>query len=357
MPSSPSIDLKVYDPVSGESVAYSIFWMGVYDEFPVDTSSDNIGLVGVHSLEYMQKAWNLDFSKDLEEPEGDPDVYWTILNENSNNDKTGVLRIYTFSPSDSNEFINIVEDAVCNFKKNNISKLIIDVSQNGGGSICLGYAVERFLFPDISPDTGSYDIKASELFKSFATSAASQMCSNHTHQVCGLNPEVVGYFTPCAWYDWYSKSQYYDSTWFLPGKMVTRGGIPDSYSTFITQNCESEYSRWIPANTARLELPAQNIILLSDGLCGSTCAVFSRHLQLTRRVKAITTGGVYGGQQPSLTSFPGGEVVHYKYILSLAERYGVQNDTLVPKLLPTTADFRFAIREIFGVGFSFFFLL
>jgi hypothetical protein len=74
-----------------------------------------------------------------------------------------------------------------------------------------------------------------------------------------------------------------------------------------------------------------------------------RHLQLKHKVKTVTTGGVYGGQQPSFTSFPGGEVVHLDYIQQLADQYEITSP-LVPPPLPTTADFRFAIREIFGVS-------
>ena len=268
------------------------------------------------------------------------------------NDNTGVLRIYTFSPSSPQKFISTVEDAICYFNENNITQLIIDVSQNGGGSICLGYAVERFLFPDVTPMTGAYDIKASSLFTLFSNVAPGKMCdrTNETEQVCG-NPMLSGYFTPCTWYDWYSKDQYYDSTWFIPGNEVTRGGVEGTYSTFITQNCEDQYRLWIPGKATSLNLSPNNIIVVSDGLCGSTCSVFSRHLQLNHKVKTITTGGVLGGQQPSLTSFPGGEVVELSYIFDLANRYGVSNSPLVPPPLPTTADFRFAIREIFGVSF------
>jgi hypothetical protein len=67
-------------------------------------------------------------------------------------------------------------------------------------------------------------------------------------------------------------------------------------------------------------------------------------------VKTVTTGGVLGGQQPSFTSFPGGEVVHLSYLYTLAEQYEVTGNPLIPPPLPTDADFRFAIREIFGVS-------
>ena len=294
-------------------------------------------------MQFWERAFRLDFNQDYEEPVGNPDIYYEMADAT-----TGVLRVYTFAPSDRKAWIDTAEEAICFFNEQNIQRLIIDVSQNGGGSICLGYALEEFLFPGLRQTVGAYDLKSSPLFKLFASTAAGQMCDNLSEQLCGVDPEAAGYFTPCAWYDWYSRDQYYDDTWFLPGKVVTRGGVPGDYSSFVTQNCDVEFTRWFPGEVTNLNLDPENIILLSDGLCGSTCSVFARHLQLSHRVKTVTTGGVLGGQQPSLTSFPGGEVVHLNYMQQLATRYGVVDNSLVPNPLPTTADFRFAIREIYG---------
>lgn len=71
----------------------------------------------------------------------------------------------------------------------------------------------------------------------------------------------------------------------------------------------------------------------------------------------MTVGGVLNGQKPSPTSFPGGEVVDFSYIAQLADRYQANTSSLIPPPFPTTAGFRFAIREILGVRFHFIFIL
>ena len=71
----------------------------------------------------------------------------------------------------------------------------------------------------------------------------------------------------------------------------------------------------------------------------------------------MTVGGVLDGQKPSPTSFPGGEVVDFSYIAQLADRYQANTSSLIPPPFPTTAGFRFAIREILGVRFHFIFIL
>lgn len=188
------------------------------------------------------------------------------------------MRIYTFAPTNSSAFIQTIQEAVIFFNQQNISQLIIDVIQNGGGYVCLGYAVDRFLFPDLDPLVGAYDIKASPLFNTFALSASAQLCNSSApyFQMCGIAPSIAGYFTPCAWYDWFSGDNYFDESWFFPGNQIVRGGVLDTYSLPVKQGCADEFIRWIPGEISTLNLDSSNIILLSDGLCGSTCAVFTR---------------------------------------------------------------------------------
>ena len=37
-----------------------------------------------------------------------------------------------------------------------VPNLLIDLRLNGGGNICLGYALDRFLFPSITPIVGAH---------------------------------------------------------------------------------------------------------------------------------------------------------------------------------------------------------
>jgi hypothetical protein len=291
--------LDLFDTVAQTSSNISINWIGIFDPYfnisfiegrvwKTNTRNYLIHIksiileisgqlnFGVHQLEFFDRAYGIDRFNDFEEPEGNPDIYYTTIQGN-----VGVLRIYTFSPKDRAEFIKTAEEALCTFAANNISKLIIDLSQNGGGSICLGYGLERFLFPLLSPVVGAYDIKASDLFRMYSDAGAELLCTeggtiNDTLQFCGTNPELVGYFTPCAWFDWYSGEEYYDETWFIPGNYASRGGVSAYYTSFVSQGCDDAFTMWIPGQATGLSLRPENVILVSDGLCGSTCAVFSR---------------------------------------------------------------------------------
>jgi hypothetical protein len=53
----------------------------------------------------------------------------------------------------------------------------------------------------------------------------------------------------------------------------------------------------------------KEMLLLSNGYCGSACAVFAAHLLEVDNAKSLVFGGVYGIGQQQFFSFPGGEVV------------------------------------------------
>lgn len=91
---------------------------------------------------------------------------------------TAILRISTFEPKNITTYITNIENALMYFENNNAKQIIIDVSQNRGGQICLGYAVFRYFFPNIDPIVGCYDMKASDLLTLYASYAADTLISN-----------------------------------------------------------------------------------------------------------------------------------------------------------------------------------
>ena len=108
------------------------------------------------------------------------EVTYTILSDTI----TGVLQITTFEPKNHSIFINTIQNGLLFFKENLVQQLIIDLSQNGGGDICLGYSLFRSLFPNENPIVGSYDMKSSQLFELFANAGASLLHQNiSNHQV------------------------------------------------------------------------------------------------------------------------------------------------------------------------------
>lgn len=136
-------------------------------------------------------------------------------------DNVLVLRIPTFNPTDAPAFIHAIESAIAGHQLVGGTRLIIDFRANGGGDICLGYAFIRFLFPQLTqmpgiapPLVGRYDMAGSDLFTAFASHASDILKRDPSDQAqCAIDPELVGYFTPCAWHDPATRRQYVNGTY------------------------------------------------------------------------------------------------------------------------------------------------
>jgi len=264
----------------------------------------------------------------------------------------GVLRVTTFNPKNQTSFIASIQEAIVGHQANGGSQLLLDFRANGGGDICLGYAFLRFLFPAITKEKdmneflGHYDMAASELFSHLSRLGANKMINEPSSQtVCGVDPEVVGYFTPCAWYDVDNKGFAGNDQWMLDGPTYTRGHSEAKYSRPIHEGCSAPFTQWLSPSVHSGYQP-ENVVLVSDGLCGSTCSVVSSFIQLHGLGKTIVLGGL--PMEPmQFWAFPGGEVEQIEYIREVATKYGALDFPGLPALLPLDATFRFAIREIY----------
>ena len=126
-----------------------------------------------------------------------------------------------------------------------------------------------------------------------------------------------------------------------PGVAYTRGGVAGTYSNVFTDGTCTDFKNAVvdPKQIPQLKkgwAPA-NIAIVSNGLCGSTCAAFVRYviflyswslnswnpplfniysvLRDQFQVKTFTYGGS-SGKSYTPTSFEGGVVAHYSELLS-----------------------------------------
>jgi hypothetical protein len=145
--------------------------------------------------------------------------------------------------------------------------------------------------------------------------------------------------SPNFYVNYTSQEQYHDISWLIPGQQHTRNGKTASYSSYMHNYCPE-----FP------EVPTPHdfdqILILSNGYCGSTCAVFSSHLGEYDHVESLVIGGIAGSSQQYF-SFPGGEVAT---LTALYWIDGMINNTVhgLPPLFITGAELTFALEEIYS---------
>jgi hypothetical protein len=237
---------------------------------------------------------------------------------------TMVLRITSFEPQDSNDaFLNTIEEGIKYAQDNGLTQLIIDLRGNGGGDICLGYQVLHRLMEEDHPE-GRYDVIHSEI----STAAF--------YAGVGLPPSY--FLVSPQWWDDEQGNTYYNISWYDPGQTHIRGGVKGQYSERVYHACD-----YVKED---LKYKFKGILVVSDGTCGSTCAVFSSHLDEVDNIDTVAVGGLYN-TPTSYMSFPGGEVIGLNDVIQLLQALNVANNPAAPKPFVTSADLRYTFLEIY----------
>ncbi|KAL4889444.1 hypothetical protein BDV59DRAFT_210361 [Aspergillus ambiguus] len=215
-----------------------------------------------------------------------------FLNESS----IAVLSITDFAAQGdtAQQFLQTVDSFLRRSKKAGLKKVIIDVQQNRGGQALLAIETFKLFFPTIIPFAGSRrraheaaDVLGNS-FTSFweelpLTHALKSFLSTNEWVIQNrLDPDTGDYFA--SWED------YFRSTATYRGDNFTR---VEQYN--LTDWAFIREAGGI--DIADLDGPdnppysAQDIIILSDGLCSSTCSIFMELMHHEAHVRTVAVGG------------------------------------------------------------------
>ncbi|KAF2856628.1 hypothetical protein T440DRAFT_549982 [Plenodomus tracheiphilus IPT5] len=212
-------------------------------------------------------------------------------------------------------------------------KLIIDVQTNGGGTILVGYDLYKLLFPSL------IDHAAADRFRAFETTdIIGQEFSNFSSQyprievtekqnetlynATGIIYTVFNYATNLdvnsenftSWDDMYGpvheKGDNFTNLfrWNLADPLIVeQGGINiHGYGPL--------------SNYTTTPFAAEDIVVVSDGYCASTCAIFSELMRQRAGVKYISLGGrPRAGITQAVGGVKGANSLPWDYIQQLAQ--------------------------------------
>ncbi|KAK3074426.1 hypothetical protein LTR53_003157 [Teratosphaeriaceae sp. CCFEE 6253] len=182
----------------------------------------------------------------------------------------------------------------------NKTKLIIDVSANGGGTILQGYDLFKQLFPSILP-YGATRFRAHEAF---------DLIGQEVSFLAGLVPRSLDTNTTIQ--DLVSSSWNYRTdadinyepfdSWAEKFGPHAYGPQPDNFTSIIRWNLsdvltpDNSGGIYVSGYLNRTNITAQpfapeNIVVVYDGYCASTCTIFSELMRQQGGVKTIALGG------------------------------------------------------------------
>ncbi|KAH8659319.1 hypothetical protein BGZ60DRAFT_456892 [Tricladium varicosporioides] len=224
------------------------------------------------------------------------------------NTKTGVLSIPSFDLMEDavDDFDSTIVDFITKAKSAGMKKIVIDLQSNQGGKALLAIDAFKHFFPNIDPYAASrlrahpaaYQMgqAISELFTVFNTSSdeyrllaptefvALNRINANTGRLFGSWDEFFG--PVAAGGDQFTTLQRYN----LGDPIFTSEAVQDSGNNFTVFGYGTNGAA---INSAISQPPyaAEDIILLTDAICDSSCAMFVEMMHHEAGVKVVTAGG------------------------------------------------------------------
>ncbi|KAH7389609.1 hypothetical protein DE146DRAFT_171331 [Phaeosphaeria sp. MPI-PUGE-AT-0046c] len=270
-----------------------------------------------------------------------------------------VLKIISFSNPNSsgetlynNEFQAVIKDFLAQCERQKKTKLVIDLRENGGGATNLLLDAFMQLFPELDPFSAQR-YRASEPWLKIGE-AVNDIRSNTDmarkyRTTVGETIEDTSLFRYWAWWHFRKADGENFASWDeFNGPLKLNS---DELTVTMRYNySNSDRVSILPTgfnfvNGTRPSLfDPKNVVMFTDGLCGSSCASFAEELKNIAGVKAVAVGG-RPEEKPmqTVTGSKGGEVIpmfifpeYAGTLLNISSRIGIStlkaNDATLSKI-------------------------
>jgi hypothetical protein len=207
-----------------------------------------------------------------------------------------ILAVPSFASISPIEFENVVRQTLATASENNRTKLVMDLRGNSGGTIFLAYDLFRQLFPSETP-YGAGNYRAGELHN-----FTGRVASENIDQLRSAYPELVqagvdgvvlnsfNYREPLT-----VNNQSFTSWEDFFGPQENDRGDFTSLNRFNLTDISATTVPILGYGNDNITQPQtfspEDIVLLHDGNCASTCAIFSELMTSQMSTWSVAVGG------------------------------------------------------------------
>ncbi|RIB16442.1 hypothetical protein C2G38_2143097 [Gigaspora rosea] len=220
------------------------------------------------------------------------------------------------------------------FADKGIKKIILDLSNNGGGIIFIGNYINKLLFPNIQ--NFPLDYKVNDISIPFIK------------EISRIKKGIGNIFHYKSFLSVKTKSSFDNVNDFIGNNIYTRGGVQVRYTSKAFHNDTTNY-----IGTFKLPKPPKfpwtekDIVILTNGRCSSSCATIAQRLAEIN-VPTIAVGG-FPNTRFSFAQFAVGDASSSAIFQPLLELKNI-NSSLVSKLsLPSSLTFHFTLAEAYSI--------
>jgi hypothetical protein len=289
-----------------------------------------------HTDDYTSKLY-----EELNEGDGEQNILKVSADANEDivlyfvGDDTAVIAITTFAPNSVTDFVQAFRSAyeiAVNYGK---TKLVLDVSGNGGGYVCLGFRFVSFLLQSADYPIYEYDLNTDSPKFSYPIDnyigrigygkynlIHSKLNADIIDYVTQQNPSAVledaflfSNFDPYAIFNLDEDQPYgaFSTSYYSNGPTRLSGQTNTQFSKDFGLYCPADLGDSL-VNPGHY-FDSEHLTILTDGTCGSTCNLFVTSLYRMKAAKVIGYGGL-PRETLEMASFAGGSVVDAEYFVS-----------------------------------------
>ncbi|KAI0659833.1 hypothetical protein C8Q70DRAFT_914914 [Cubamyces menziesii] len=254
-----------------------------------------------------------------------------------NDKKTGVLALGSFSAGSADSLNSALLTGLQNLKDQGATQLIVDVSNNGGGFICVAHWLHRIIAgpksttePQAGLDTETRDGPLAQLI-------VKQI-------VAGADPNNFLLYNPLNWRFANNTPFPAGFDWLQPPVEIVINGRQDAFSRRLGDECQPFDSE--PPSEALFD--PKKVAIVSNGRCASSCSLFSVTMAKEEGAKTVVYGGKQGVQQQYCGTV-GGQSTDFSEIDTEVKSTQLKNNTLAPPDFLTNSVQGITWRLGFGV--------
>ncbi|KAL1948805.1 hypothetical protein VTO73DRAFT_10611 [Trametes versicolor] len=253
--------------------------------------------------------------------------------------KTGVLALGSFSAASFTALGDSLLTGLQNLKEQGATQLVVDVSNNGGGFICVAHWLHRIIAgpksttePQAGLNTEARDPPLAQLIVK--------------NIIAGADPEGQLLYNPINWRDANNTPFAAGTDWLQPPVKKVINGRQDAFSQQLGDECQPfDFTQDAPAEAL---FDPKKVAIVSNGRCASSCSLFSITMAKEEGSKTVVYGGRKGVQQQYCGTV-GGQSTDYSTIDTEIKTAQLKNNTLAPPDFVTNSVQGITWRLGFGV--------
>ncbi|RUS19106.1 hypothetical protein BC938DRAFT_475813 [Jimgerdemannia flammicorona] len=202
--------------------------------------------------------------------------------------KTGIIHIDTFKPKNITLSAQTFHLGLRKFKTLGIEKIILDVQNNGAQTLL------HILFNHINTNSTTPDLEyGTDILVTPQSLVLGTLQASNTDCPFGTTS-----------YETLNGKPLTGNSWLTDSIKYMRGGKTSRYSQRVRTNCTDFITDYYSKDLGVLPWKPKDYLILSNGNCGSCCALFANRMHEIEHVKTMAVGGILHNPM-TYQSFPG----------------------------------------------------